>query len=77
MLNDLIEQIPIRHNLTSSFMLLGVVQNLFLSIVLFTKSKGNLPLTYLGLLIFFGAIVFLDTYLCYTGLMKYILVLND
>ena len=77
MLNDLIEQIPIRHNLTSSFMLLGVVQNLFLSIVLFTKSKGNLPLIYLGLLIFFGAIVFLDTYLCYTGLMKYILVLND
>lgn len=77
MLNHIIEQIPIRHNLTSSLMLLGVVQNLFLSIVLFTKSKGNLPLIYLGLLIFFGAIIFLDTYLCYTGLMKYILVLND
>ena len=76
-LNELIEQIPLRHNLTSSLMLIGVVQNLFLSFVLFTKSKGNLPLKYLALLFLSGALVFLDTYLCYTGLIKYILFLND
>ncbi|MGB3406465.1 MAG: AraC family transcriptional regulator [Jannaschia sp.] len=76
-LKELIDQIPIRHDLTSSIMLIGVVQNLFISIILFLKSKGNLPLKFLAFSILFGALIFLDVYLCYTGLIKYVMVLND
>lgn len=56
---------------------MGVVQGLFLSIVLFVKSGKNLAITFLGWSLFFQSLVFLDVYLCYTGLMKYVLVLND
>ncbi|TDS12566.1 AraC family transcriptional regulator [Maribacter caenipelagi] len=76
-IHDLIEQIPIRHNLTSTIMLLGVAQNLFLSFVLFMKSKDNKFLLYFAFLILSGAFIFLDTYLCYTGLIKYALEWND
>ena len=76
-IHDLTEQIPIRHNLTSTIMLLGVAQNLFLSFVLFMKSKDNKSLLYFAFLILSGAFIFLDTYLCYTGLIKYALEWND
>ncbi|WP_430429297.1 helix-turn-helix domain-containing protein [Maribacter litoralis] len=76
-LQDLIAQIPIRHNFTSTIMLLGVAQNLFLSIVLFVKSKNNRLLLYFAFLLLFGTLVFLDTYLCYTGLIKHLLEWND
>lgn len=75
--HDLIEQIPIRHNFTSTIMLLGVAQNLFLSIVLFEKSKNNRLLLYFAFLLLFGTLVFLDTYLCYTGLIKHLPEWND
>ena len=76
-IHDLIEHIPIRHNLTSTIMLLGVAQNLFLSFVLFIKSKENTSLLYFAILILCGSLVFLDTYLCYTGIIKYVLEWND
>jgi AraC-like DNA-binding protein len=76
-IHDLIEHIPIRHNLTSTIMLLGVAQNLFLSFVLFIKSKENTSLLYIAILILCGSLVFLDTYLCYTGIIKYVLEWND
>ncbi|SNR55406.1 transcriptional regulator, AraC family [Maribacter sedimenticola] len=76
-INELIDQIPVRHNLTSGIMLLGVVQNIFISLIMLLKSKGNPPLKYLALAILFGAIIFLDVYVCYTGLMKHVLFLND
>jgi len=76
-LQDLIAQIPIRHNFTSTIMLLGVAQNLFLSIVLFVKSMNNRLLLYFAFLLLFGTLVFLDTYLCYTGLIKHLLEWND
>ncbi|WP_286827756.1 hypothetical protein, partial [Maribacter sp. UBA4516] len=76
-LQDLIAQIPIRHNFTSTIMLLGVAQNLFLSILLFVKSMNNRLLLYFAFLLLFGTLVFLDTYLCYTGLIKHLLEWND
>ncbi|MFK7813683.1 MAG: helix-turn-helix domain-containing protein [Maribacter sp.] len=76
-LEQLIEQIPIRHNLTSSIMLIGIVQTLFISLVIFIRSNKNYAIKYLGWSFFFSAIVFFDTYLCYTGLIKNMMFLND
>lgn len=58
-------------------MLLGVVQSLFLSLVILVRSKNNIAIRYFGYSLLFSAIVFFDTYLCYTGLIKNILFLND
>ncbi len=58
-------------------MFLGVVQSLYLSTVIFLRSKHNQPILYFGWSLFFSSIVFLDTYLCYTGLIKNIIYLND
>lgn len=76
-LQYIIDQIPIRHNIASQLMFLGVVQGLFLSLVLFLNSNKNKALLFFGLSLLFQSIVFLDTYLCYTGLMKSTLYLND
>lgn len=76
-LEHLIEEIPVRHNLTSSIMLIGIVQSFFISLVIFIRSKKNYAIKYLGWSFFFSSIVFFDTYLCYTGLIKHILFLND
>ena len=76
-LQYIIDQIPIRHNLVSQFMFLGVVQGLFISMLLFLKSRKNQALLFFGISLLFQSIVFLDTYVCYTGLMKEILFLND
>ena len=76
-LEKLIEQIPIRHNLISSIMLIGIIQTFFISIVIFIRSKKNYGITYLGWTFFFSTIVFFDTYLCYTGHIKNVLFVND
>lgn len=39
MINDLIDQIPIRHNFTSTIMLLGVAQKLLLIPILGLKNE--------------------------------------
>lgn len=76
-LQSVIDQIPIRHNFTSSLMFLGIVQTLFISIVILIRSKKNYAIKYLGWSFLCSGIVFLDTYFCYTGLIKNILFLND
>ncbi len=58
-------------------MLIGIVQSLFISIVIFARSKKNYAIKYLGWTFFLSSIVFFDTYLCYTGLIKNVLFLND
>lgn len=73
----LIDQIPIRYDLSSHLMLLGVVQGLFLSLVIFLRTKRNSAIHLFGWSLLFQGLVFADTYLCYTGLMKYTLHLND
>ena len=76
-LDTLIENIPIRHNLISTFMFLGVVQSFFLAFVLLFRSSKNIGLRWLGGSILATAFIFLDVYVCYTGLIKYVLFLND
>ncbi|WP_419212769.1 helix-turn-helix domain-containing protein [Maribacter sp. X9] len=48
-----------------------------MSLILFIKSKDNTPLKYFAFLLLFFGLIFLDVYLCYTGLIKHILFLND
>lgn len=76
-LQSVLDQIPIRHNFTSSLMFLGIVQTLFIGIVILIRSKKNYAIKYLGWSFLCSGIVFFDTYLCYTGLIKNILFLND
>ncbi len=76
-LQHIIDQIPIKHNLISSFMFLGIAQAYFLTLVIFLRSKANSPIRLFGWSLLFQAIVCTDTYLCYTGLMKYTLHWND
>lgn len=58
-------------------MFLGVAQSLFLSVVLLAKSQNNAGIKWFALSIFATTLVFFDVYLCYTGLIKYVLFLND
>jgi AraC-like DNA-binding protein len=58
-------------------MFLGIAQAYFLTLVVFLRSKGNSPIRMFGWSLLFQAIVCTDTYLCYTGLIKYTLHLND
>ncbi|MDC6388262.1 helix-turn-helix domain-containing protein [Maribacter sp. PR1] len=76
-IEQLIENLPIRHNLVSSFMFLGVVQSFFLASVLFLRSGTNTGIKWLAGCMLASAIIFLDTYLCYTGLIKHVMFLND
>ena len=76
-LEAIIDQIPIRHNLVSHFMFLGVAQAYFLALVIFLRSKSHSPIRIFGWSLLFQAIVCTDTYLCYTGLIKYALHWND
>ncbi len=76
-LSEVITQIPVRHNLVSHFMFLGVAQAYFLTLVIFLRSKASSPIRIFGWSLLFQAIVCTDTYMCYTGLMKYMLHWND
>lgn len=76
-LDQLIANIPIRHDIISSLMFLGVVQSFFLAFVLFIKKTHNTGVNWLAGSILASAIIFLDTYLCYTGLIKFLLPFND
>lgn len=76
-LEPLIEQISIRHNLTSSLMFMGIFLGYFLSFVIFLKAKKESPIVLFGWGLLVQSIVCTDTYLCYTGLIKYALHLND
>ena len=76
-LNAIIDQIPVKHNLVSHFMFLGIAQAYFLTLVIFLRSKASSPIRIFGWSLLFQSIVCTDTYLCYTGLMKHTLPWND
>lgn len=76
-LEAIVDQIPVRHNFVSHFMFLGVSQAYFLTLVIFLRSKVSSPIRIFGWSLLFQAVVCTDTYLCYTGLMKYTLSWND
>jgi len=58
-------------------MLLGIVQGFFLAFVIFLRAKRKSAINLFGWSLLVQCLVFLDVYLCYTGLMKYIIHLND
>lgn len=72
------EQIQVRHNLVTYFMVAGILLGLMLSLAIALKtSPKNRPLRFLGWFLFLQTIVALDVFLCYSGFMKYTLHLND
>ena len=71
------DQIPIRFNLASHVMLLGIVQGFFLALVIFLRSSRKSAIHLFGWVLVVQCLVFLDVYLCYTGLMKYMIHFND
>ncbi|NVN17410.1 helix-turn-helix domain-containing protein [Muricauda sp. HICW] len=73
----ILEQIPIRHDLASHIMLLGIIQGLFLALVIFLRAKRKSAITLFGWSLLVQCLVFFDVYLCYTGLIKYAFHLND
>jgi len=71
------DQIPIKHDLASHLMLLGIVQGFFLGLVIFLRAKRKSAINLFGWSLLVQCLVFLDVYLCYTGLIKYIIHFND
>jgi len=71
------DQIPIKHDLASHLMLLGIVQGFFLAFVIFLRAKRKSAINLFGWSLLVQCLVFLDVYLCYTGLIKYIIHFND
>nr|WP_297787126.1 helix-turn-helix domain-containing protein [uncultured Allomuricauda sp.] len=73
----ILDQIPIQYDLASHIMLLGIVQGFFLAFVIFLRAKRKSAINLFGWSLLVQCLVFLDIYLCYTGLMKYVIHLND
>ncbi|WP_109434348.1 AraC family transcriptional regulator [Aquimarina sp. AU119] len=74
----IIDSIPIRHNLVSYFISIGIFFGLLLSaVILFRASKKNIAFRIYGWSLLIQSIIAADTFLCYTGLMKYTPHLND
>jgi len=71
------DQIPIHYDLASHIMLLGIVQGFFLALVIFLRANRKSAINLFGWSLLVQCLVFLDVYLCYTGLMKYVIYLND
>ncbi|MEL6255948.1 MAG: hypothetical protein AAFR87_28345 [Bacteroidota bacterium] len=77
-MQEILSQIPIRQDLVSFIMVLGIVQGFLLSAVIALRSSSqNHSLRILGWLLFCLSLICVDVYLCYSGLMKYVLFLND
>ncbi len=75
---DIINLIPIRHNLVSYFIFLGIFLGLLLScIILFRTSSKITAFKLYGWSLLIQSIIAFDVFLCYTGLMKYVPYLND
>lgn len=72
-----LEHIPIRHDFASQIILLGVVQGFFLVMVIFLRASRDSAIRLYGWALLLQTLVCLDIYLCYTGLIKYPIVLND
>ncbi|MEM6380271.1 MAG: hypothetical protein AAF705_18930, partial [Bacteroidota bacterium] len=74
----ILDQIPIRHDFYSSLMLVGIIQGLFLTFTIWLRSKKQQQsLWILSFFLLCISIVSLDVYICYTGLMKHVIWLND
>ncbi|MER3319824.1 MAG: AraC family transcriptional regulator [Allomuricauda sp.] len=71
------DQIPIHYDLASHIMLLGIVQGFFLALVIFLRTKWKSAINLFGWSLLVQCLVFLDVYLCYTGLIKHVIHLND
>lgn len=68
---SIINKIPIKYDMVSSFLFSGLLLGILLSIVIFTKNhKKFQPLYLLNSLIILILITNVDFYLCYTGLVK-------
>ncbi len=76
-LQPILDQIPIRHDISSYIIMIGIVLQTFLCVVIFVRKHTNPAIPFLGWSLLFQALVFLDIYLCYTGLMKYVIWAND
>ena len=77
-MQEILSQIPIRQDLVSFIMVLGIVQGFLLcSVIALRSSRQNNSLRILGWLLFCLSLICTDVYLCYSGLMKYVLFLND
>jgi len=75
---SILDQIPIRHDFISHFILFGVVQGFFVALIILTKTTKNIiPVKLIGYFLLSFSLVLLDDYLCYTGLMKFTIELND
>ncbi len=73
-----LDQIPIKHDIVSQFIFLGVFQGFFVaSIIIFKANKSIISLKLIGYFLIAFCLVLFDQYLCYTGLMKYTIYLND
>ncbi|WP_378179229.1 helix-turn-helix domain-containing protein [Aquimarina sp. SS2-1] len=77
-IQDILDQIPIRHNFVSYFISLGIAIGLLLSLVILLRAsnKSNSFRIY-GWSLLIQSIIATDVFLCYTGLIKYIPHLND
>ncbi|WP_299313492.1 helix-turn-helix domain-containing protein [uncultured Aquimarina sp.] len=77
-INQVLEQIPIRHDFVSYFISLGIFIGLLISFVLLlrTSNKNNAFRIY-GWSLFLQSIIATDVFLCYTGLIKYVPHFND
>lgn len=74
----IIENIPIKHNSVSYILFLGICIGLLLTFVILFRSPGkNTAFSMFGWSVGIQSIIAIDIFLCYTGLMKYSLEIND
>ena len=77
-LRETLDLIPIRHNFVTYFTSWGVSLSIILCFVIFFRIKEkNSVFQIFAWLMLFQSLIVLDIYLCYSGLMKYTLWLND
>lgn len=77
-LQQLIDLIPIKHDAVSSVILAGVLIGLLVTMIVFIRADSkNQAIRIFGCLLLVELLIGVDGYLCYTGLMKYTLHLND
>lgn len=80
-MNDVInimDLIPIKHNFVSYIMFLGTTMGFLSGIVILLRTqKKSTGFKFLGVFMITQALISLDNFLCYTGLMKYTIAFND
>ncbi|MBW1297047.1 helix-turn-helix domain-containing protein [Aquimarina litoralis] len=75
---QIIDAIPIRHNFVSYFISFGIFMGLLISsVILLRTSKKSKAFRVYGWSLLIQSIIATDVFLCYTGLIKYVLHFND